>query len=209
MDVSSRLALDTPYFNISETGYIPNRTQTFSITFPCTGHVTAEVDVVIYISVTINEKSEKLKIALRRRKICLKSDYDHSQNQKAVTVDQAAITQSTSANIFWIPLGCALALIAAIMVFIVVYNMENKKTRRQNGDLLHESRNGSNNSTQAHATFLSAETNIPHNHFSGTSASSCKSATSYSSFRRVPNYALIDERTKDLHERIAELTIQR
>jgi hypothetical protein len=72
-----------------------------------------------------------------------------------------------------------------------------------------ESRNGSSSSAQGHATFLTADAALPNN-FTGTSASSCKSGASYASFKRLPSYTVLDDRAgKDIHERIAELTIQR
>ena len=75
---------------------------------------------------------------------------------------------------------------------------------------LRESRNGSSSSAQGHATFLTADTPLPNNNFTGTSASSCKSGASYVSFKRLPSYTVLDDRAgKDIHERIAELTIQR
>lgn len=166
-------------------------------------------------------------LALRRRKFCLKTDSDTNQINPIVIDTSPA--QSSSVNIFYIAVGCATALIVMIAMFVPTYNFKNTKGRRQ-ADIIQvrrekliknnsnvrkyfkysqDSRNGSNSSAQAHTTFLSTDMPIPHNHFSGTSASSCKSGASYASFRRLPTYSLIDERSKDLHERIAELTIQR
>lgn len=207
MDVSNEVALGKPYFNITNNGNVPTSTQTFSITLPCSGLIAAEVNVTIHVIITLNRKNVT-RLSFRRKKICLKSDYDTQQiNPHQVIIDTAP-TETSSANIFYIAVGCAVALIAVIAMFVPTYYVKNKKVRRQT-DVLQESRNGSNSSGQAHTTFLSVDTPIPHNHFSGTSASSCKSGASYASFRRMPMYSVIDERSKDLHERIAELTIQR
>lgn len=97
-------------------------------------------------------------------------------------------------------------MIAMVTLLVATCYVRNNKARRQ-GEMLQDSR--SRSSAQAHTTFLSVDTAIPHTAFTGTSGSSCKSGGSYASFRRMPSYSVVDERSKDLHERIAELTIQR
>lgn len=207
MDVSNDVALDKPFFNITSTGNVPTTTQTFSVALPCSGLVAAEVNVTISLKITLNKATNNVTtLNFRRKKICLKTNYETHQ-VNPVIIDSAP-SESSSANIFYIAIGCAVALIAVIAMFVPTYYVKSKKVRRQ-AEIIQESRNGSNSSGQAHTTFLSVDTPIPHNHFSGTSASSCKSGASYASFRRLPQYSLIDERSKDLHERIAELTIQR
>lgn len=207
VDVSNLEALSKPYLNISSSGSVPTSPQTFSVALPCTGLLAAEVNVSITLNVTLNKATNNVtSLHFRRKKICLKTDYE-SHQVNPVIVD-TVMSETPSANIFYIAVGCAIALILVIAMFVPAYYVKNKKIRRQ-GDIVEDCRNGSNSSGQAHTTFLSTDTSVPHNHFGGTSASSCKSGASYASFRRLPSYSLLDERSKNLHERIAELTIQR
>lgn len=83
-------------------------------------------------------------------------------------------------------MGSAVFLILILALFVITHYARNKKFRG--------SRDDSNSSGQVHTTFANAHRNP---------------ASSYGSFRRMPSYSLIDERSKDLQERIAELTIQR
>lgn len=93
--------------------------------------------------------------------------------------------RSNSANIFYFAVGCAIFLILALALFVIAYYGRNKKFRASRDD---------SSSGQVHTTFANAHRNP---------------TSSYGSFRRMPSYSLIDERSKDLQERIAELTIQR
>lgn len=82
-------------------------------------------------------------------------------------------------------MGSAVVLILVLAASVITYYARNKKFRGARDD---------SSSGQAHTTFANAHRNPP---------------SSYGSFRRMPSYSLIDERSKDLQERIAELTIQR
>ncbi|PSN31260.1 Tyrosine-protein kinase Dnt [Blattella germanica] len=210
VDVSNKEALETPRLNVSTEGSVPTTAQTFRVALPCSGVKDAEVDVTLRINITLHRATNNVtSLLFKRRKICLK-DNGYGMNQ-VVVVDSQPPEEFNSASIFYIIVGCACALIAVIVIIIVVtaYCVRNNKVRRQ-GEVLQESRNGSSSSAQGHATFLTADTPIPNNNFTGTSASSCKSGASYASFKRLPSYTVLDERGgKDIHERIAELTIQR
>ncbi|XP_067011105.2 tyrosine-protein kinase Dnt [Anabrus simplex] len=205
VEVSDLEALGNPALNVSLTGYVPTVPQTFRVSLPCTGNLNAEVDVTLYINVTIQHSPRNVTaLVFRRRKICLKDTF---ADNHVVVVDSPG--ESSSGLIFYIAIGCAFAIIFVIVVMVSTYYVRNNKIRRQ-GEMLQESRNGSASSAQGHATFLTVDTPLPNNTFSGTSASSCKSGASYASFKRLPSYSLLDERVnKDIHERIAELTIQR
>lgn len=115
----------------------------------------------------------------RRKKICTKFE-----NLATEFVDTVP-TYASSANIFYVAVFCALTLIVILACVMTTYYIKNKKTRRTT-----ESNNG-----QA-STFLAT---MPRNAID----------TSYGSFRRMPSYSFIDERSKDLQERIADLTVQR
>lgn len=71
---------------------------------------------------------------------------------------------------------------------VTLYYVKDRKIQRT-------SENGSGPTTTT-TTFLAA---LPRNAVNA----------SYGSFRRMPSYSLIDERSKDLQDRIAELTVQR
>lgn len=206
--VSNRAAISVTPVNISMVGNVPTYAETFSISLPCSVHLAAEVDVTISINITLNKATNNVtQLNFRRRKICLKDDAHGRLQGTHVSIDSAP-SETTSANIFYVAVGCAAAVITVSFLLIATCYVRNNKARRQ-GDMLQESRNGSRSSAQAHTTFLSVDTAIPHTAFTGTSGSSCKSGGSYASFRRMPSYSVVDERSKDLHERIAELTIQR
>lgn len=64
-------------------------------------------------------------------------------------------------------------------------------------------RNGSNSSTTGHTPFLVPAPVL------NCGATSASSNTSYASFKRRPSYSRLDDRSKDLHEKLSELTIQR
>lgn len=92
-------------------------------------------------------------------------------------------TYSTSTSIFYVAIFSAIFVILVLTTVIATFYLRNKKNR-------------DTTVVNSGPTFLTA---IPRTTVS----------TSYSSFRRMPSYSLIDERSKDLQERITELTVQR
>ncbi|XP_021921225.1 tyrosine-protein kinase Dnt [Zootermopsis nevadensis] len=208
VDVPTNDALGAPRLNVSTEGSVPTTTQTFRVALPCSGLKDAEVNVSLSVNITLHRATNNVTALLfRRRKICLKDNGFGGMSQ-VVVVDPPQV-EISSGSIFYIAVGCACALITVIIIVVTAYYVRNNKTRRQ-GEMLQESRNGSSSSAHGHATFLTAETPLPNNNFTGTSASSCKSGASYASFKRLPSYTVLDDRAgKDIHERIAELTIQR
>ncbi|GBP48546.1 Tyrosine-protein kinase Dnt [Eumeta japonica] len=101
----------------------------------------------------------------------------------AVRVD--SVSPSTSADIFYAGAGCAGGVILMAAVAAAACKARARKLRRARSD-----------EQDAHA-FLPD--------------SSCKSAASYTSYRRPTSLpvAAAEERARDLHQRITELTIQR
>lgn len=63
-------ALESPKINISREGNIPHELQIFRIRLPCTGHSNAEVDVNIYINLTM-PLNHSTNLILKRKKFCL------------------------------------------------------------------------------------------------------------------------------------------
>lgn len=96
---------------------------------------------------------------------------------------------ANSSSIFYIAVCCAVLLICILGILITIYYIKDKKSR--------STESGGSGPTTTTTTFLAA---LPRNSVN---------ASSYGSFRRMPSYSLLDERSKDLHERIAELTVQR
>lgn len=98
-----------------------------------------------------------------------------------------APVNSDSAKIFYFAVGCAAALIFLITICVVSRYVPAKKSRHSSND----------SSGQAQTSFLTA---VPRN---------TTTTPSYGSFRRMPSYSLIGDRSKDIQDKISELTIQR
>ncbi|XP_044256701.1 tyrosine-protein kinase Drl [Tribolium madens] len=179
VDTSDSQILLPPQLNITSRGSVPNTLQTFSLSLPCSGVATGEVNVTITISVTITP-SNVTTLMFKRKKICTKFEM---QNNHVLV--HTVPTYSNSTSIFYTAIVSALILIFILTSVTAMYYVRNKKTRDTNSG-----------TTGPTTTFL---TTVPKNTVS----------TSYSSFRRMPSYSLIDERSKDLQERITELTVQR
>lgn len=170
-----------PQFNISLTGAIPTNKQTFSVSLPCTGAVSTEVNVTITVNITRTHINSTM-LKLKRKKVCMKIE---SNNHVLVN---SAPFNSDSAKIFYFAVGCAAALIFLITICVTIHYIRNKKARRSRDE----------NNIQPQTSFLT-----------GVSRNTSTATPSYGSFRRMPSYSLIGERTKDIQDKIAELTIQR
>ncbi|XP_065165096.1 tyrosine-protein kinase Drl isoform X2 [Atheta coriaria] len=183
VDVTDTIALGHPKLNITSTGSVPMSLQTFSVSLPCSGVISADVSVTIQVNITVMPLNITT-LTFNRKKICTKMD-SHLGNQ--VHVDSLS-KQYKSTNIFYTAVGCAIAFVVIIVsISLVGCYFKNQKLMRT----------GKANNTQAHTTYLTSAPRNP------------TSTSSYGSFRRMPSYSLIDERSKDLRERIAELTIKR
>ncbi|CAG9759439.1 unnamed protein product [Ceutorhynchus assimilis] len=169
--------------NISTTGSVPSVTQTFMVAVACSGLVEEEVQISINLNLTFpNDNTNTLKFS--RRKTCL------DENIKNY-VEINTLPQFTNpSSIFFIAICCAVILISILVIFITINFLRYKKIR--------STESGASEPTNTTTTtFLAA---LPRNSVN---------ASSYGSFRRMPSYSLIDDRSKDLQERITELTIQR
>ncbi|EEB20371.1 receptor tyrosine kinase, putative [Pediculus humanus corporis] len=200
LQLSNSRILINPKLNISHSGFVPITLQTFTVELPCSGLADAEIDIRLNVTITINKANNTVThLMFKRRKICLKDSKTTSDDSQQIVL----IDTTPAPNIFYIAVGCACALIAVIVTMIIAYYVKTKKIRR---GMLQESRNESACSGQGHATFLPVEMA---NNRTGTSLSSCKSITSYASFKRMPSYSVIEDKQKDkdLSERIAELSI--
>ncbi|KAL1492981.1 hypothetical protein ABEB36_011133 [Hypothenemus hampei] len=114
-----------------------------------------------------------------RRKLCL-----NEENENFVKNSMPQFTNSST--IFYIAVCCALILVCVLAVLMVKNYLKEKKAA-----------GGTGGPSMTTTTFLAG---LPRN---------SANASSYGSFRRMPSYSLLDDRSKDLQERIAELKIQR
>lgn len=140
------------------------------------------VSAEVDVTLTINvtlTPTNTTLLTLTRRKICIEID---SQTNNYVLIDSLS-NQSNSSNIFYFAIGCALILIAIIALCVVANYICDRKAKNDDA-------------TRSHTYLTGTPGNPP-------------TTSTYGSFRRMPSYSLIDERTKDIQERIAELTIQR
>ncbi|CAG9855051.1 unnamed protein product [Phyllotreta striolata] len=183
VDSSNLAALPTPKLNISDAGVISNTVQTFQISLPCTGLVEAEVDIKIKMNIMLTPENVTT-LTFRRKKICLELE----KSTAYVSVDSLP-PYSNSVNILYIAICCAILFIFILVIVVTLYHVKGNKTRRS-------TENGSGPTTTT-TTFLAA---LPRNSVN---------VSSYGSLKRMPSYSLIEERSKDLQDKITELSIQR
>lgn len=192
VDISNPSALSSS-LNISQSGNIPvGGLQTWALSLHC-GPYDAEVDLSLRINVSQSKKNTT-RLEFKRKKICLK-DKSYIEPEKVMVT---ASGSTSGGQVFYVAISCASALIAAIFVVVIVYYVRDKKARR-NRDPLQESRGLSSACSMERGTgvgpaqtFLSPETPPP------------ASAASASSYRRLD-----DRPSRELHERIQEITVQR
>lgn len=74
LSVSDSYALATPRINISRAGIVPRHEQVFKMTFGCKKGYNAEVDINIYLNLTLESSPENVtSLILKRKKICFTS----------------------------------------------------------------------------------------------------------------------------------------
>ncbi|XP_023221846.1 tyrosine-protein kinase RYK-like isoform X2 [Centruroides sculpturatus] len=190
--VSDNQALGTPQLNISHRGLVPMQEEVFQVVLPCTGKFNAEVDVKIYINITM-PNNNITSLILRRKKICLK---DGNHNGTLLMATDAIATTSP----FFIGVGCASAVMIIITILAIASCLRAHKTRR---DAVNFGRSSPVLSTQCQ-TFLRVDTP---NNISNTG--------SYTSFRRLSPVSVgilsqsNDLKTTELSEQLTELSIER
>ncbi|KAF7396469.1 hypothetical protein HZH66_007331 [Vespula vulgaris] len=194
VDISNPSALSSS-LNISQTGEIPvGVLQTWALALHC-GPYDAEVDLSLRINVSVSRKNTT-SLEFRRKKICLKEKSGYTGPEEVLV---AASGSTSGGQVFYAAIGCACAFIAAICVLVVAYYVRDKKARRHR-DPLQESRGLSSACSVERGTgvgpaqtFLSPETPPP-----------SASGASASTYRRLD-----DRPSRELHERIQEITVQR
>ncbi|CAH0390640.1 unnamed protein product [Bemisia tabaci] len=194
VDVSNIEAIPTPRLNISSKGYIPTTAETFSVGLPCSGLSDAEVTVHIAINVT-TAAHNVTRLSLKRKRFCRK---DPNATERG---DPVVIMEDTT-PVVYIAVSCAFALVILLVIVAMACFVKNNKSRRH-GDILQNSRMGSSTSS-AHGQVPFMTMPVP-----VLSCNTSASGSSCNSFRRKPSYARLNDNSKDLQDRIAELTIQR
>lgn len=181
--------------NITNSGEIPvGLQQIWTMTFHCAPY-DAETDVIIRLNVSLSKKNATT-LELKRRKICLRNKTISENQSQEVLVSIPGTT--TGGQIFYAAIGCACAFVAAICVLVVAYYIRDKKSRRHR-DSLHDARGISSACSGDRGrgigpgrTFLATETPPPPSNAS------------------ISTYKRLDERpTRELYERIQEITVQR
>lgn len=195
--VSNREALGIPQLNISRFGDVPTKLSVFRVYMPCTGLVSAEVDIVMQMNFSINAVDNVTVLNFKRRKICLKDEPPPKND--SVTIDASPLTSST--NVFYITIGCTCALLVGTAIVVSVIYIRSRKT--QQAEVISDNHSSAGFSTNSHM-FLRAET--PNN----IAGSTVSKATSYTSFRRLtPGQVVNGLRSVDLSDQVAEITVDR
>ncbi|KAF4525805.1 hypothetical protein B566_EDAN009913 [Ephemera danica] len=179
VDVSDTAALSPPQLNVSLSGGVPTKPQTFRVVLPCSGLADAEVDVRILINITTQRGHNATTLTFRRRKICLKDA--SPPPDLAVSVQAPELTRSETDTD-----GAMYAALGSAYTMPTAPPLPNKYTAAGSS---------SAKSASSYASFSSRRQPAPRLH--GSAHSVLNSAQQE------------DERTHDPHERIAELTIQR
>ncbi|XP_064614923.1 tyrosine-protein kinase RYK-like isoform X2 [Liolophura sinensis] len=144
---SNLKAMAIPETNITLNGPVPTTLSVFQVKFPCTGKVTAEVDVRMQLNVSIFSTSNQTLLNFKRRKLCLKADEisipatsggvrswprgtaNLPINDTFFYYDpQQAQNMSSSTHIFYIAVGCACAVILLIAMAVAVYYLNSQKS---------------------------------------------------------------------------------
>ncbi|XP_074657404.1 tyrosine-protein kinase RYK-like [Tubulanus polymorphus] len=176
-DVSDTRAMDFPTANITAEGVVPKRQSVFKISFPCTGKMSAEVDINIMLSITVLSATNIIKLHIQRKKMCLKTDeetfYGRNKgyqgkiykfiNDSLVETDVSAV-ENLEPNLmnyyYYIGIGSMCGFIFLLALCIIVFYYRSQKGQRPE--------NISDCSSQAtsHQPFLRSDT-------PNTTASTC------------------------------------
>ncbi|XP_049803698.1 tyrosine-protein kinase Dnt-like [Schistocerca nitens] len=128
IDYDNHEAMRPPQLNISSRGLIPTRVQTFRVRFPCTGVVSAEIQVLLQLNVSShNPLHNQTCLNFRRNKICLKEEA--SPRNDSIRLDPASLV--TSSGTFYVAVGCACAMIVVVIAITSVVYVKSKKLRTQ------------------------------------------------------------------------------
>nr|XP_022339285.1 tyrosine-protein kinase RYK-like isoform X1 [Crassostrea virginica] len=190
-EVSNPRAMLAPVANISNTGKVPNSLSVFSITFPCTGNITADVEVVIQMNISIFSASNISVLNFKRKKTCLmdiryqktlrnKLYYNNLQpltprpinlTHNPITMDDTATHVKMSTRIFYITVGCACAVIILIAMAVAIYYLNTQKGNNRGYSeriKYYDSTSSQQLTKQQSQTFLRSETPVDNSYKSSS-----------------------------------------
>ncbi|XP_025078722.1 tyrosine-protein kinase RYK-like isoform X2 [Pomacea canaliculata] len=149
--VSNPRAMRMPEPDISLSGIVPNELSEFKVTLPCSGLMSAEVDIRMQMNINIFSASNLTVLNFKRRKICLKDNSiwvkdpsgaipvgarnssqlykDLGQTFSSSTSSDASTSGlTTSTHIFYIAVGCTCALILLTAMAVAVYYLNSQRS---------------------------------------------------------------------------------
>ncbi|XP_070213290.1 tyrosine-protein kinase RYK-like [Littorina saxatilis] len=220
--VSNPRAMRTPEPDISLSGVVPNQPSVFKVSLPCSGLMSAEVDVRMQMNINIFSASNLTVLNFKRQKVCLKDSslWMRGGAGKNITLLQKGLqTQAdavgpqtptssagsltTSTHIFYIAVGCTCALILLTAMAVAVYYLNSQRnldrySRRMN----YYDSSSSQALTAQSQTFLRPDT--PNN---------ASATTGLPNFRRGISPATelkpTDLKPTDMKTALKEITIER
>ncbi|RWS23229.1 tyrosine-protein kinase RYK-like protein, partial [Leptotrombidium deliense] len=232
LSVNDISAIGTPTINITRKGQVPMKEQgsycyrhldtylilimcfiaVFRISLPCTGKVSAEVDVNIYVNITMSPSSNVTQLTLRRKKICLKgSPYQNVAVEESVLADPSAMV--TSSNPLYIMIGFASGIILLVSFGAMFCYYRSQKGNNPDVSNSYAGVTSHLSTSKAGHSFLRVDT--PNN-----SSTISKTGSQYWSFRRLATPTSMqtsvivpvhtnDIRNTRLSDQIAELLVER
>ncbi|XP_064105791.1 tyrosine-protein kinase Dnt-like isoform X2 [Macrobrachium nipponense] len=175
--------LATPFVNVSLTGHVPHKVDSFELVLPCTGSRSAEVDVTLNINVT-SPKPRKPPTVLyfRRKKICLEGK---AAERFAPRQDPAEEKDEEGSLPVIYYVVSVIAGVALVIIVIVAVALCRRRRRKRDGDqrILSANNGGTKTGNMTSSTLLRAPT--PNNN-TYTLPSSLTS-NSYASVRKLPS----------------------
>ncbi|XP_018325657.1 tyrosine-protein kinase Dnt isoform X2 [Agrilus planipennis] len=180
VDSPEQVVLEKPVLNISATGLMPKGSQMFSVDIPCSGKQSGQSDILVSVTITL-PSNNITNINIHRRKTCIETDVKANN----ILSDSESVNPGP-AKMFYFAISCAVGFLFFFLVFLTSFYIRRKKFKKVSD----------NNIDQSQSTFLHSSRNPT-------------AISSYGSFRRAPSYSLLEDRPKDIQERISDLTIQR
>ncbi|XP_042874288.1 tyrosine-protein kinase Dnt-like isoform X3 [Penaeus japonicus] len=121
-------AMALPQLNISNKGVVPVRPETFKVSLPCTGRVSAEVTVNLHLNITTHSRNHNLtNITIKRKKICLKEEFAPRNESIYLRPEW----MSTSLGTLYVAMGCACTFTVLVITVASVLYLRVKRARDQ------------------------------------------------------------------------------
>lgn len=118
--LSNNRAMFQPEPNIPAHGSVPTDMSVFKVTLPCSGELDTEVDIKIFLNVSIFSALNVTTLELRRRKTCRLGKPGPASSEPAA-----------SSHVFYIGIGCACGAIIVIALCVFIYYVQTKKSTNE------------------------------------------------------------------------------